>query len=92
MNPWRLAASLTTALWLVASIMPQARAQENDDKGRLEALRSLQTIGLAMFNFHGKNDCFPPAYAQSEEGKPLLSCASSSCRCWATSNSTKSST
>ncbi len=74
MNPSKTLANLAAALCLIASSFPQARAQEkDDDKARAVASRSLREIGLAMHNYHAMNNCFPPAFVQSEDGKPLLS-------------------
>lgn len=57
---------------LVALLLP-ARRTAREAGRRTQCNSHLKQIGLALYNYHDKYHCLPPAYTVNAEGKPLHS-------------------
>lgn len=68
--PYILIPLLVWALFRVAS---PNRTQTRDGEPLPNCRNNLRQISLALFNYHDREGCFPPAYVADELGRPMHS-------------------
>ncbi len=64
---------------LVALALPAVQAAREAAR-RTQSNNNLRQIGVSLHNYHDTYRAFPAGYNADADGKPLLSCASRSCR------------
>ncbi len=76
----------------IVTVLAALAAEGVEPGNRSRCANNLKQIGLALENYHSQYGAFPPAARYDPNGKPLLSCASLSCRTWNNKPFTSSST
>jgi hypothetical protein len=68
---WLLLVLLTLVV-LIALLLPAVSAAREAAR-RIACNNQLKQIGIALYNYHVANGCFPPAYIADKNGKPMHS-------------------
>jgi hypothetical protein len=63
--------SLVIIVVLIGLLLPRVGSQESPT--RIPCIHNLKALALAMYHYHEKNGCFPPAFVADKSGRPMHS-------------------